>query len=144
MQPVEGQPESPMIKQVSGRTYVVDSNELNLEAITLDFTNSGCTVRLKTAAGEETLPCGYGSWQRGQTTLFNQPLLFDSSSVAVSGAWTAEDTFTMIFRLYETPFFHRVVCNFADNELMIETQINVSLESMKPLLLMARSVEVIA
>ncbi len=141
---VQGNVESPIMSQVSGRTYAVDTNELHLEAISLSFTDSGCQVRIKTAAGEETIPCGYGRWQRGQTTLFNQPLLFESSPVAASGAWTDEDTFTMILRLYGTPFFHTVVCNFADDEMMIETQINVSMESLKPLLLMARSVELIA
>ncbi len=144
MSPVQSDAASPIISQISGRTYAVDDNELKLEAISLSFTDSDCIVRIKTAAGEETILCGYGQWQRGQTTLFNQPLLFESRSVAVSGAWTDDDTFTMIFRLYETPFFHTVVCNFAGDELMIETQINISLESMKPVLMMARSVEVIA
>lgn len=141
MPTVQGDAVSSIVQQVSGRTYLVDDNELKLEAITLDFTNSGCEVHIKTAAGEETIPCGYDSWQRGQTTLFNQALLFEHTPVAASGAWTAEDTFTLIFRLYETPFFHTVVCHFAADELMIEVQINVSLESTKPHLLMARSVE---
>ena len=144
MQTVQGDAASPVMSQVSGRTYTVDDNELKLETITLNFMKSGCEIRIKTAAGEEIIPCGYGSWQRGETTLFKQPLLFDSLLVAVSGAWTAKDTFTMIFRLYETPFFHTVVCNFAGDELMIETQINVSLDSMKPVLMMARSVELVA
>jgi len=145
MQPVQGQAQSPLIPQISGRTYAIEANELNLEAITLSFSESGCNIRFKTAAGEETIHCGYGSWQRGDITLFSQPLLFNRipARVAASGAWTAEDTFTMIFRLYETPFFHTVVCNFADDELMIETWVNVSLESTKPQLLMARSVALI-
>ncbi len=144
LMPVQGQPTSPIIPQISGRTYAVDANELKLEAITLSFSDLGCEVRFKTAAGEEPITCGYSSWQRGEITLFNQPLLFDYSPVAVSGAWTDDDTFTMIFRLYETPFFHTLVCNFAGDELMIESRINVSLESTKPLLLTARSVELIA
>ncbi len=141
MLPVKGDSVSPMTQRVSGRTYTVDANELSLEAITLSFNEAGCEVRIKTVAGEETIPCGYGSWQRGQTTLFSQPLLFDRTPAAASGAWTAKDSFTMIFRLYETPFFHTMVCHFAEDELMIEISINVSLESLKPLLMMARSVE---
>ncbi len=138
--PVHGQGTSPIASQVSGRTYAVDVNALKIETITLNFATSNCTVRVKTAAGEETILCGYGSWQQGQATLFNQPLLFDRTPTATSGAWTAEDTFTMVIRLYETPFFHTLVCHFAGDEMMVEIQVNVSLESMKPLLLTAQLV----
>lgn len=139
--PVQGQPASPIVSQVSGRTYAVDVNALEIETITLSFAGADCTVSLKTTAGEETIPCGYGVWQHGGlTTLFNQPLLFDHTPVTASGAWTAEDTFTIVVRLYETPFYHTVVCHFVGDEMLVETQINVSLESMKPLLLTAHPV----
>jgi CubicO group peptidase (beta-lactamase class C family) len=138
---VQGQVASPIASQVSGRTYTVDVNELEIKTIALNFTEAGCTVGIKTAVGEETIPCGYGVWQRGQiTTLFNQPLLFDGTRVAASGAWTAEDTFTIVVRLYETPFYHTLVCHFAGDEILVEIQVNVSLESMKPLLLTAHLV----
>ncbi|MBC8099198.1 MAG: serine hydrolase [Armatimonadetes bacterium] len=138
--PVEGEVASPSAPQVSGRVYAVESNPLKLDTITLNFSESGCVVSVKTAAGEETIPCGYGRWQQGQTTLFNQPLLFDHTPVAASGAWIAVDTFTIVVRLYGTPFCHTLVCHFSGDELMIEIQINVSLESMQPLLLTAHRV----
>jgi CubicO group peptidase (beta-lactamase class C family) len=137
--PVQGQPTSSIASQVSGRTYAVDVNELKIETIALNFTGDSCTVRVKTTSGEETIPCGYGKWQQGQTTLFKQPLLFDRTPVAASGAWTAEDTFTMVVRLYETPFFHTLVYHFMRDEMMVEIQVNVSLESLEPLLLTAHS-----
>ena len=139
--PVQGQTESSIAAQVSGQTYAVDINELDIETIALNFTETGCIVRVKTATGEETIPCGYGEWRRGQTTLFNQPLLFKRTPVAGSGAWTANETFTTILRLYETPFFHTLVFHFLGDEMMIETRINVSLESLEPLLLTAHCLE---
>lgn len=140
MSPVQGNPKSPIASQISGKTYAVDANELNIETLTLNFTGAGCIVSIKTAANEETIPCGYGEWHPGQTTLFKQPLLFDTTPIASSGAWRDEDTYTMIARLYETPFFHTLVYHFAGDEMMVEVSINVSLESLKPLLLMARAV----
>jgi len=141
LSPVQGQAASLIASQVSGRIYAVDANELKLETIVLNFTEAGCTVSVKTATGDEMIPCGYGTWQQGQTTLFNQPLLFDGTPVTTSGAWTAEDTFTMVVRLYETPFFHTLDYHFVGDELMIEARVNVSLESMKPLLLTAYHIE---
>lgn len=139
MLPAQGKPNSPTASQISGRAYAVDPNELNIETLTLNFGASGCIVNIKTAADEQMIPCGYGEWQPGQTDLFKQPLLFDSTPITSSGAWTAEDTFTMIIRLYETPFFHTLVYHFGGDEMMVEVSINVSLESLKPLLLTAHA-----
>jgi hypothetical protein len=136
--PVEGEASSPIASQVSERTYTVDVNELAIQTITFSFTETTCDITLKTAENQETILCGCGTWQRSQTTLFKQPLLFDQAWVATSGAWTNEDTFTIIFRLYETPFYYTMVCHFADDEMLIEIYVNVSLESTKPLVMTAK------
>lgn len=138
--PVQGEAAAPAASQVSGRTYAVDANELMIETISLNFTDSGCKVRFKTAVSEETIACGYSRWQEGQTTLFNEPGLFDRRPIVTSGAWTDGDSFTMVVRLVETPFFHSFVFHAAGDELLIETCVNVSLESTRPLLLTARPV----
>jgi hypothetical protein len=135
--PVHGRATSPISAQVSSRTYLIDPNNLKIETIALNFTASGCTVSLKTAVGEETIPCGFGVWQQGQTTLFNDSCLFDPKPIVASGAWTAEESFTMVVRLYETPFFHTLVYHFIGDEMLVETWVNVSLESTKTLLLTA-------
>jgi CubicO group peptidase (beta-lactamase class C family) len=135
--PVQGRAPSPIASQVSGRTYRIDGNELKLETIALHVSGSGWRVSIKTAAGEETIPCGSGVWQHGQTTLFNDPRLHGPTPVVASGAWTAEDSFTMVVRLYETPFFHTLVYHFVGNEMIVELRVNVSLEFTKPLLLTA-------
>ncbi len=138
--PVQGWATSPVSSQVSGRTYGVDVNDRKIETITLNFIGSGWTVSIKTAAGEETIPCGYGVWRPGQTTLFNDPWLSDPMPVVASGAWTAEDSFTMVVRLYETPLFHTFVYHFTGDKMTVETRVNVSFESTKPLLLTAHAV----
>jgi hypothetical protein len=109
---------------------------MDIAMITLTFAESGWIFTATTGAGEETIPCGYGVWQPGQTALFKQPF-FERTPTVASGAWTAEDTFTMVIRLYETPFFYRLAYHFVGDELLVEIQINVSLESLNPLLLTA-------
>lgn len=129
--PVQGQTTS----QVFDRLYKVDANELNIETISLNFSESGCTLTVKTAAGKDTIPCGYGEWQRGQTRLFGR-----ADMTAASGAWTGDQIFTMVIRLVETPFFHTLVFHFDDDELMVETRVSVSLGDTQPLLFTARRV----
>lgn len=136
---VQGRSESPIAAQISGRVYTVDKNEMALESIALKFTESGCAVSIKAASGQDTIPCGYGTWERGQTTLFNAPWESDAIPVAASGAWTANDSFTLVLRLYTTPFYHTVVCHFVGDEMMIEAQVNVSFGSTQPILLTAKA-----
>lgn len=136
--PVQGLAASPFMSQVSGQTYGVDANELTIETISLTFTESGCTVSIKTEAGEEIIACGYGAWQHGRTTLFNAPWLTGLTPVVTSGAWTADDCYTMVIRLCETPFFNTLVFHFDGEEMLVETRVNVSLDAAKTLLLTAR------
>jgi len=136
--PTQGKFDSPLATRVSGRTYTVNPNDLNIQTIALNFTDSGCIVRIETSAGTETIACGWGEWQQDQyTALFKQPVLFDRTAVAASGAWTGDDCFTMVVRLYETPFYHTLVYHFVGDELLIDIRINVSLETLKPFLFTA-------
>jgi hypothetical protein len=81
---------------------------------------------------------GYGVWQHGQTSVFNDGELNGQMPVFASGAWTADDRFTLVMRLYETPFYYTWVFLFAGDELLLESRINTSLEGTKPLLLTAK------
>jgi hypothetical protein len=138
--PVQGQLSSPIASEVSERTYKVDDNEFKFETITMNFDGSGCTISVKAAGDEESFPCGYSAWQQSQTSVFDEPWLLEPSRIVASGAWTADDTFTMIVRFYETSFYRTLVCHFAGDELMIETRVNVSFGSTKPVLLTAHRV----
>ncbi|MCA9913126.1 MAG: serine hydrolase [Anaerolineae bacterium] len=138
--PVAGEATSPIAASVSGRTYAVDANELALKTISLSFAEAVCEITLKSPEHQEAILCGMGTWQQGQTALFEQPLLFQNALVATSGAWTNPDTFTIIFRLYETPFYYTMDCHFADDEMLMEIQINVSLESTRPIMMAAKRV----
>ncbi len=123
---VEGQATSPTASRVLGRTYSIEANERQIEAITLTASGSGWDIRFKTAVGDEHFPCGYQTWAKGQTGLFNpRPEDTRTQAVVASGAWTADNTFSAIVRLNETPFFHQFVCHFDGDRLTLKTKINV-------------------
>lgn len=137
---VQGRASSPLSASLTARTYRFDANPLHVESLAFSADSSGWKVTISTAQGEESFPCGYGEWQRGETTLFNHPHWFphDQGRMAASGAWTAEDRLTMIIRLYETPFVHTLVFDFVEDELLLEVKVNATLESPKPILLTGR------
>lgn len=135
--PAQGLAHSPITSQLAHQTYVFDDNTLGLASLAFSFDEDACSASFKTATTDEILRCGYSRWQHGETGLFKQPLLFERMSFVASGAWTSETTFTMVVRLYETPFFHTLDFYFIGDELMIEIRVNVSLESLKPIVLTA-------
>lgn len=123
---VEGAATSPTAAGVSGRTYQLEDNELCLESIQFQIGEAGGSITITSPKGEETLEYGYGEWQFGRTPLFNDLEIRVPHRTAISGAWTADDTFTLLIRLHETPFYHTFVCRFSESGVNIETWNNVS------------------
>ncbi len=134
---VQGQAGSPISDRVSGCLYQVAPNPLLIETVSLQFSPTGCRLIAQTTTASETIDCGYGVWQPGQTALFKQQF-FEHTPLVASSAWTADATFILVVRLYETPFIHTLLLHFVGDELLIEIHINASLESLSPLLLTAQ------
>ncbi len=111
--PPAGQAVSLLAAQVTGQQYVVDANELGIKLVSLDFSDSVCTLTMQEATGEEQVIAGYCEWHKGSTALFDEP----ARVVAASGVWTADDTFLLTARLYETPFVHTLTFRFSGDEL---------------------------
>lgn len=124
--PLKGSTSSPIAAQVSGQIYRAEANHLNIETITPRFSDSGCTVTFNTAAGEETITCGYGTWQQGETAVLNQLGMVGPTLIVGSGAWTADDCFTMLVRLVKTPFVYTLNWHFTGDDLLLEAEVNVS------------------
>ncbi len=122
LNPPQGKRSSPVAARISGRAYKVDTNAGGVETISLDFADDCCVITTKTASGEHRAACGYGAWQEGRGTLLD-----DDTRVVASGVWTAEDTFTMTMRLYETPFYYTVVFKFTDGQVAINGDANATL-----------------
>lgn len=122
--PPQGQSSSPIAASISGREYKIEPNDLNIDAISLEFTESGCLLTMKIPLGEFTITCGYGEWHRGTAPT---PVT-DAAPVVASGVWTADDTFTTTLRFYETPFVQTARYQFADHQLKIDLSLNVSFD----------------
>ena len=124
--PLRGQALSPLAAHVSGQTFRAEANHLNIETITPRFTDSGCTITVKMPEGEEIITCGYGVWQQGETAVLNQRAMVGPTLTFASGAWTADDCFTMLVRLVKTPFVYTLNWHFIGDGLMVDLAVNVS------------------
>jgi len=118
--PVQGDSSSPMAPKVSAR-YILEANEPGVESIAFDFGEDRSVVTVRDGQGERQIVCGSGTWVKG-TTIDERGL---PQKVAASGAWTAEDTYTIKVCLYETPFRPTITCRFEEDRLTYTFKANV-------------------
>ncbi|GAB3896358.1 hypothetical protein GCM10028803_13860 [Larkinella knui] len=125
-----GQAASPTVARVSGKSYQIADNALNIKRVSLAFQNGSGVCTLHDDQGEHRVVCGLGSWKEGESDLSTVPLKLVPTSVpketktkvAASGAWSDENTFTMTWRFIETAHYENVTCRFDGDNLRLEFQ----------------------
>lgn len=117
LQPQVGAPTSPLAQQVSGQRYDFEQNDEGIRSIQLDFDGEDARLTLFDARGEHQLACGYQRWASSVTHLGKPFHETDPHAAATSGAWTAEDTYTMRLAFNETPFIPTLTFRFVDHRL---------------------------
>ncbi|HEX2861358.1 MAG TPA: serine hydrolase [Lacunisphaera sp.] len=126
---VAGAATSSVASRVSGRTFALAPNDSAIDSVGLDFAADGtATLRARLSGRDETVPVGNGRWVRGKFPLnpgSTQP-------VAASGAWTADDTYTVHLAEYRTPFIATWQLKFAGNRVTLQRDINVGPNAGKP------------
>jgi CubicO group peptidase (beta-lactamase class C family) len=113
----------PLAQEIAGRRYAFPKNALGLEAVTLAPASSvaGATQLTTVVAGKrERTDLAPGEWVEGEVE--SGPL---AGPVALSGAWTAADTFTVEVARTRTPIVLTHRLKFAGDEVTLELQPNV-------------------
>jgi len=125
-----GQPTAPLGAKVSGKWYEFPENDRGIRAVALDFQSRSPTLTVRTAAGEARTPIGIGSWTKSTGGFTNGMDKFLSVptpiKVATSGAWTAENAFTVKLALYETPFYTTLTFRFDGDKLLLDAEHQVA------------------
>ncbi len=107
-----------------GKRYAFDSNKLALEAIALDAASASGEPSLVMRIGgvDQRIAIGRGSWRKGTLRLAAEGA---PDAIAASGAWTADDTFTLTVVRYRTPFATTYQLRFAGDQLFLKAEQNV-------------------
>ncbi|MGP0063590.1 MAG: serine hydrolase domain-containing protein [Isosphaeraceae bacterium] len=105
------------------RKYVFPANSRKLEAIALQGDSQGGPVTLVARFNgvDRKIVCGHGTWQKGRMAYGPMP----EQPAAVSGAWTADDTFKAKVCFYETPFIITLSLKFTGDQLLVDSESNV-------------------
>jgi CubicO group peptidase (beta-lactamase class C family) len=120
---------STLAAKVSGRWYEFGENDRGVKAVSFDFGSATPALLVRTAEGETRTPLGVGTWAKSRGGFANgleralgvpAPLL-----TAASGAWTAEDTYTVKLVAYETPYYSTLTFRFDGERLLFDSEHNV-------------------
>jgi CubicO group peptidase (beta-lactamase class C family) len=117
-------------KEISGGTYLFESNADDAVSCSLTFTEDACLFVLTDARGTHTVKAGLGFWIEGQTTMTGNKLHHEYQpprlEVAAAGTWPAADVFEMTWIYPETAFRDSVRCTFAGDRISIDRWVNVN------------------
>ena len=124
-----GKQTSPVTATISGIWYTIPENERGITALSLDLTVQPPVLLVRTAAGETRTAVPVGSWSTPTPGFSNGLDRFLSvpanPSVAASGAWTTDDTFTIKLALTQTPFYSTLNLKFDGQRLLFSAKHNV-------------------
>ena len=124
-----GKPSSPLSASVSGKRFVFPFNDRQIEAVSLEFKSDGALLSLRTSSGESRIACSADTWRKGRSFFVNGPdkrmAMPSELPVAASGAWTAEDTYTVKLCFYQTPFSVTLIFRFKGDQLFFDSEYGV-------------------
>jgi hypothetical protein len=130
--PVQKGSTAPQIpKEISGKMFAFPANNQKVEMLGLEFDKEDGPVTLIgrfNGGAEQRIACGNGGWKKGRGAFGT----FPERPAAVSGAWTADKTYTAKICFYETPYLLTINLNFSDDKLRFDPTWNVSFGPTKP------------
>lgn len=119
-----GSATSPLLAQVSGKTFSFPTNSLGLESLLLEATPhpNDLKIRTRITGQDQVLAPGYGKWNQDRFTLGSAA----EQAAALSGAWVADDTYVARLCMNETPYILTLKLKFDADQLLLEAEYNVS------------------
>jgi CubicO group peptidase (beta-lactamase class C family) len=131
-----GSASSPTAATISGKWFEFPENDRGIKELSFEFTGSATFLNVRTSAGESRLLIGALTWAGGHGGFTNGVDRFLSvpanPSVAASGAWTSNDTFTVKIVLPETPYYTTLNFKFEGDRVVLDSEYSVSFGPTKP------------
>jgi hypothetical protein len=127
--PVPEKNKGEMQSSINEKTFAVESNKIQLQQISFDFSNDGCKVKLQTAKGNYQFNFGAGKWQFGQTNMPGPSLVATAienfsmlypAKVAGAYTWKNANTLQLVLRYIESPHTETFICHFDGSKVTID------------------------
>jgi hypothetical protein len=117
---------SPVEKSISGKTFSIESNDMNIAALSFSFKNNSCDLGIKTDTATYQIQFGNGEWKPGVTNKKGPSLVARAKGyfvglpppkIASSYQWKDDNTLELKIRYIESPHTEIIVCHFDGNDI---------------------------
>ncbi len=117
---------SPLEKAISGKTFAIESNDMNIAALLFNFKKKSCDVSIKTDTATYDIQFGNGEWMPGVTNKKGPSLVararghfagLPPPKIASSYQWKDDNTLELKIRYIESPHTEIIVCHFDGNNM---------------------------
>ncbi len=132
---------STLEKDISGKTYLVQSNENHINSIKLDFSDSLVSLTMKKDYTDYVIDFTQGSWHFSDTELQGPNLvpnkkieLLRPFKIAGSYTWLDNNTIEFTLRYIESPHTETITCIFLDNKVGISMKNIFNKNKVEPLI----------
>ncbi|MDB5158968.1 MAG: beta-lactamase [Mucilaginibacter sp.] len=103
-------------KQISGKTYNIKDNAINISQASLTFGQNECVFVLKNNQTEQKITCGLDHWIKGETSTPGASIAGNMpQKMVAAGIWADDKTFVITLQYYETPNSDLITCRILDN-----------------------------
>lgn len=123
----------PFAKIISGKVFVLEDNELNVKAVSFEFSRNECLFTIKNKNNEErVIKCGINRWvmennmKPGPKTLFSDLRIDFKSVLAASATWRDENTLLITFRFPESTHTDTIMCTFIGEKLTLSFRSSIA------------------
>jgi len=120
---VAGEKSSPLASKISGKTFVMEANNLAIESVTFGFEADPDIISIQTGGGEQSFKAGYNTMVKG---IMQHPQL-STNKIAVSGAWESPDQYAVNIFYYETTQTVRFTYRFEEDKVTWDTDLNTTM-----------------
>ncbi|WP_342565957.1 serine hydrolase [Paenibacillus sp. FSL R7-0345] len=122
---------SALEQELSGRICLLESNELQIESLAIDFADKEARLTLQgPLSGCQEILLGRGQWAASQLKLTPDPSAADA--VMSSFTWTAEDMLQLTLLMVEQPFIFTLDITFNEQSLTLTQSANVGMGAQEP------------
>lgn len=122
LDPVQGNLSSAIAGNISGKKYTISGEKAEYNAVSFDLGNDNKSITMWINGEAQQIPVGYSEMKRGEMTIPG----WGRVPVAASGAWISDNSYRAM--VYHVSAPHAVIFNFtfSGNEVIIDSEYNVS------------------
>jgi hypothetical protein len=122
---------SPVARVVSGKKFILETNEFQAESVQLNFRSDACIFSVSGLQSQQQVTCGINKWIEQEND--NKKIPFPvagrmdvGTSIAGSATWMDDHTLLMTWRLTESCHTNLLTFVFTDNNVVIKFNSSIS------------------